>query len=376
MMNIFILLREPFLDKIPSLKNLIWYLSKNGNSITIMSSCETKYPSLSFINPNIRVVYVKKRCRKLEPPTSLKLILKFIKNYILQRPAFCIGGDTYSNLLLGFFKNIFGYKHIYFLLEYPQIVTNSHLQLSNIEKLEIKTIKNAHFIITHDDYHKRFLLDNFKIAEPNVSTLPNATFTEIEKYTSDFLQQRLGIPSNKKIILHSGGLGVWFKCKELAESTKDWPANTLLVFHTSYDVSNEPYYREIISNDYFGKVLFSIKPVSTFELDSLICSANIGIALYSLKHLEYRAELLGLAAGKIGNYLKCGLPVIATRLISFSYLVDYQCGILIDNESEIVNAIEYIHKNYNEYSKNAIICYEKLWEPTQYLESIIRKMTS
>lgn len=46
---------------------------------------------------------------------------------------------------------------------------------------------------------------------------------------SNFLQKRLGV-QGQKIVLHSGGFGKWFKCKELADSTYNWDKNVKLVF--------------------------------------------------------------------------------------------------------------------------------------------------
>ena len=89
-----------------------------------------------------------------------------------------------------------------------------------------------------------------------------------------------------------------------------------MVFHVSHRVEDDKYFEEVYESDYRGKVLFSLNPVSTYELDSLVASADVGIALYSEKELGYRATYMGLAAGKIGNYLKCGVPIIATKLLS------------------------------------------------------------
>ena len=63
---------------------------------------------------------------------------------------------------------------------------------------------------------------------------------------------------------------------------------------------------------------------------------------------------MGLAAGKIGNYLKCGIPVIATKVHSLSYLEDYQCGILIDDPAQINDAINDIVHDYDNYAKKLI----------------------
>ncbi len=331
---------------------------------------DSKYPVVSFSDDNIRFKYVKKRTKIIELPTSIRLSWEFIKYFVNLRPSICIGGDTYGNLLLRSFKRILHFKHICFLLEYPQIITSSHETLSRMEKQDLNVLQKADVIITHDEFHREFLIKNLMIPSDRIMILPNATFTEINYYKSDFLQKRLGLLPDKRIILHSGGLGVWFKSKELAESTVNWPDNTVLVFHTSHKVDDDGYYQEISKKGYNGKVVFSTKPVSTYELDALVCSATIGIALYSKEILGYRAELMGLAAGKIGNYLKCGLPVIATKTLSFQYITDYKCGILVENEPEIAGAIAAILNAYDEFSTNARRCYQELWEPSKYLGTI------
>jgi glycosyltransferase involved in cell wall biosynthesis len=369
-MKFLVLIREPYLDKIPNLKTLIWYLSKENNEIFIISSREEKYPDPSFSNQNIKIILISKRSGKFELPTSLKLGWKFIKIYIRKNPKICIGGDTYGNILLGWFNIFLHFKHIFLMLEYPQVITKSHPQLSTVEKLEIKVLKQADTVITHDDFHKNFLINNLGIQAGKILILPNATFTKIHNYNSDFLHKNLELPVSLRIVLHSGGFGEWFRCKELAKSTDDWPTDFVLVFHTSHNVKNDEYFREIVQNDYKNKVFFSTDPVTTDKLDTLVCSADIGIALYSRVILDYRAELLGLAAGKIGNYLKCGLPIIATRLESFSYISDFECGILINDESEIPNAIKIIIDKYDDFSNNARHCYQELWEPERYLKKI------
>jgi glycosyltransferase involved in cell wall biosynthesis len=111
------------------------------------------------------------------------------------------------------------------------------------------------------------------------------------------------------------------------------------------------------------------------QLDNLVGSADIGIAWYDHDLLGYRAELLGLAAGKIGRYLKNGLPVIARNLPTIKeYLDRYECGICVDRLDEITAAIDTIKNDYERYSKNALRCYEELWKPEPYLQEIQRRI--
>lgn len=365
-----VIIKEPFLDRIPSLKTLLMFLAEKGNTVNILTSVSEKFILNTFSHKNISFIKVRQRTKKIELPTFIKLSIRAFSFLLTNKVNFIIGGDAIGNCIASKLSNVFKIRHLNFQLEFPQIITDKHKKLTKLEKLENKSISNADYVITHDVWHKDFLVKNLGVDSNKILTLPNSSFTPIYKQQSDFLRKRLDISDNDIIILHSGGLGKWFRSKELAESTKSWDNNMKLVFHTSHKLKGDNYF-ESIYNKKYSNVKFSLEPVSTYELDSLIASATIGIAIYSISELDYRAKYMGLAAGKIGNYLKCGIPVIATRLPSLTYIEDFKCGILIDNECDILNAIKKITSDMNFYKQNAYSCYEKLWHPQKSLENIL-----
>lgn len=363
--EVIILTRVPFIDKIPSLKTLIVFLSSHNIHTTIISSRNTTYPSFDFQSGNIDVTLVKEKRLKYGIPTSVRLMIKLAIKYISLRPTYIIGGDGAASQLLYLLSRFLPIKYVNFLLEYPNI---------NNPK-ETKSLTSASFIITHDKWHGNFLFKHYHINISKILYLPNASYTPQYYKRTVFLKNMLNIPPKKNVILHSGGLGVWFLCKELAYSTQGWKEDDVLVFHTSHHVEDTAYYKEMVANlPDKGKVFFSTRPVSNETLDELVASASIGIALYSIEILGYRATYMGLAAGKIGNYLKCGVPVVATRVPSLTYLEEYQCGVLIDDLSEIPKALQTIHENYAKYSENAHKCYSNLWEPSKYLKRIYEEL--
>ncbi|SHF36975.1 Glycosyltransferase involved in cell wall bisynthesis [Bacteroides faecichinchillae] len=361
-MKVTLLLRVPFLDKIPNLKTLVVDLAKRGFDITIISAFNENYPvsDLSGFS-NVKMVLVKQRTKKFELPTSAKLLLATIKNILFSKSIYYIGGDNYASHLLMILKKYFSFTYINFILEYPDI--NKPVELNEIEA--------ANYIITHDHWHAEFISKYCKLRNDQILFLPNSSYTDEHRVHNNYLAECLQIPSDKNIILHSGGLGKWFCSKELAKAAMQWSKDNVLVFHTSHIVEHDSYFQSVkslVSDS--EKVFFSTKPVTNEELDRLVASAKIGIALYSLAELGYRAENMGLAAGKIGNYLKCGIPVIATKVHSLSYLEDYQCGILVDNPFQIIDAINVILQNYDNYAKNSYTCYNALWHPKKYLDKI------
>ena len=368
MKHILLVLREPFLDRIPSLKTLVWFLLNHNHRITLITSESNKFILLSFDHENLQIIKVKQRSKRFESPTTLKLLWKTLSFVLTRRVDYLMGGDAIGNISASKISRLLVKKHIFFMLEYPQIITEKVQCLTRLQRLENKSLEKSDIIITHDKWHKQFLLTHFNLNN-KILLLPNSSFTPEIYMESNFLQMRLGV-QGQKIVLHSGGFGKWFKCKELADSTYNWDKNVKLVFHVSHRVEDDKYFEEVYESDYRGKVLFSLNPVSTYELDSLVASADVGIALYSEKELGYRATYMGLAAGKIGNYLKCGVPIIATKLLSLSYIETYQCGILVEKEKDIASAINKILSNRDMYSKNAYRCYRELWHPESYLKKV------
>lgn len=366
MKKITIVLQSPFLDRIPSLKTLIVYLSNKGHNVKVISSVSPTFPVSDFsMAPGVIQILVKQRQRQFDFPTKVKLLFTCLKDLLFRPSDVYIGGDDGGCCLLNILHKIFKTRYVNFLLEYPDI--NDANQLERID--------NAEVLITHDHWHSDFLKQHCKLEGKKILYLPNASYTEEFHGSSDYLKVRLGIDSDKVIILHSGGLGKWFMCKELAELAKGWGREKVLVFHTSHNVEQDAYYidmKKVIEGQ--KNILFSMKPVPNDELDSLVASATIGIALYSVEELSYRAEYMGVAAGKIGNYLKCGIPVIVNRLPSLSYIEEYKCGILIDNLNDIEKAIDTIMCNYLEYQKGAYQCYNELWYPKHYLEQIEKQL--
>ena len=365
-MKVSIVLRSPFLDKIPSLKNLIIYLAEHGAKVKVISTIDINYPQTIFSNRNIKVINSVVRTKKMQLPTMVGLTCNVIKDIFFDKSDLYIGGDAQSCKLLYDLRSLRKFLFWDFLLEYPE--------LDDIKDKLV--LKSASKIITHDQWHSDFLNRNFGTSDSQFLYLPNSTFTKEVHTDSKFLHQRLGLNENQHIILHSGGLGKWFLCQEFAQATRKLREDAIVVFHTSHNTTGTSYFKDIQSEVINNKlpVKFSLQPVSDEELDNLVASATIGTAFYSVDILGYKAENMGVAAGKIGNYLKCGVPVICTNLPSLQYIRDYGCGILIDSFDQLNEAIDKTLSNLDEYKANAYTCYEELWEPTAYLKKIYKSI--
>lgn len=93
------------------------------------------------------------------------------------------------------------------------------------------------------------------------------------------------------------------------------------------------YLTEIINTKFSDLITFIvIKQVSNYEVPSYIASADVAFAIRSQKF-----SMKGVSPIKLGEYLLCGIPVIATSGIGDTdfILEGQECAFIIDNENKI-----------------------------------------
>ena len=372
-------MRVPFIDKIPGLRSLLHYLSENGYKIELLCPTDDKYLAPSFLNENLTFAEVTRDLHILgfhiRIPTTVKLFLEGRQTSIKSR-SFCIlGADKFGIIVATGIAKTRRLPLASFCVEFPAIRGEKSSKLKLHDYLEHVCLRSSDLVITQDWHHASLLTKEIGVEQERIVILPNSSRGLARRIESNWLSDRFGIPPDSLIILHSGGLGRWFECQELARATKAWSESWRLVFHTSLKVEGEPYLQTVRQEADGAKVIFSTNPVPANELDQLVSSAHIGVALYSVEELGYRAELMGLAAGKIGNYLKCGLPVVATDIPTLrSYIEEYRCGICVKGADEVKYAIECIMKDYDAYSENAVKCWNEVWEPDKYCSIIADRL--
>lgn len=376
-MKLIVIHKEPFMDRVPNLKSFILYAAQNNHEILLLTTKSRKFPEPSFLSGNIRYIAIRERTRLFQLPTFIRfnlLCISVLISMMFKKYKLILAG--HSALVLGCMISIIRLKnYCSFIIEYPELSLYKDGRLSFFEKLENRGIRESLFLITHDALHADFIGKYLEIKDLKFVTIPNGTLGRAAVSESRFLHERLGLSVDRKIVLHSGGFGRWFDSKSLAIKSANLPSGYRLVFHLSHNVMDDDYYKEYVrERDVSDKSLFSMSPVAANELDKLISSAAIGIAWYSTDVLGYRATMLGLAAGKVGNYLKCGIPVIVPDYDSLRYISEYSCGKQISDLNQLNDAITEIDNNYHAYSENALRCYNNLWSPEIYCSSLLSEL--
>ena len=124
--------------------------------------------------------------------------------------------------------------------------------------------------------------------------------------------------------------------------------------------------RLLIHNEYF----------TNEEVSDFISNFEIGFCFYNFEISWINSyNYITAPSGKLFKYLAAGVPVVGSNILGFSFVNEFNCGVLINelNEAEIRAAILKIRENYSFYVSNAIAAakhfsFDKAIKP--YLEYI------
>ena len=120
-----------------------------------------------------------------------------------------------------------------------------------------------------------------------------------------------------------------------------------------------------------GNAIFSLNPVNFQEIDKIFLSADIGLVGYN-KYYGGGRENLHKASGKLSNFLRCGVPVIALDLPGYREMFsNYNCGEVFSHFDQIESLIEKIFNDYPVYQNEAFRCFKEEFEFSQFFNPFI-----
>lgn len=345
----------------PSLINTSKLLSKNGYFVDIITLKIDESIPYKLNNPKICIYFSPWK----KPKTSLKIIFNLIiytftaitvlknKNY---KCIIAVDPDgLISATVAGILKRT---PTIYYSLELYISDEKKGIRRRIKKYLERFCHKFAKFTIIQDENRAKVLIEENKLHNPEIIIVPNSAMGRIKEIIkTDYLKKRFNIKSGSLTLLQAGGIADWNRSLELVQSARSWPKNWILVLHGKCE--DNIYLNKIKNNISPGKVILSLSPVQYEQLDELIQSADIGLALYQIRGINF----FHMASGKIFHYMKNGLPVITMNFPNLMEIVEKnRCGKCIKDENEIVKAAKSILGNYKSYSYNAWKSYNEKYE--------------
>jgi glycosyltransferase involved in cell wall biosynthesis len=361
------------LELVPSIKTIAIALADYGYKIDlyVAENLHSPKPRIDHANVILNILPWKQRHVYEQVPLLLAVFSIWAFSLCIRKPYLCYIGagirGLYTSALLSAFTRV---PFIYHSLElYPSWESKSLAQ--RISKfLERWSNRLASFTIIQDEERACLLAQDNNIPIENIVIIPNAPMGEAEHKRSNYLHKKLSIPENKKIILYAGNIFAPYSMSlELVQAAQYWPEDWVLVLHNNLIVDAE-YYIQLQKSDKNGRVMFSRDPVPYEELEDLVSSADIGLALY--KPTDANMLHVGLSSGKLMHYLKCGVPVIVNDLPGLKDVVDrYECGLCVQDVREVGNAVKLIFSDYNRYIERALLAFNNSFKAEIYLPHLL-----
>ena len=158
---------------------------------------------------------------------------------------------------------------------------------------------------------------------------------------------------------------------KFAKASKSWRDEFKLVLHEREKRCPEENFIRYVSELSEGKVLLSLEPVSFDRMDEVFSSAHVGLIAYDKKYGGGR-ENAHKASGKLGQYLKCGIPVVALDLPGYKEMFEeYKCGLVFNDFGQIEKCIQTILDDYDTYCKESIRCFQEEFDFKKYFNPLL-----
>lgn len=228
-----------------------------------------------------------------------------------------------------------------------------------LKRREIELSRLAEFVIIQDVERAGILSVENGIPLDRFVFAPNAPVGPAHRDDSaKCWHEMFSLPSTAKVLLHAGDIGVWTGIDGIVRSAAQLPKDWVLVLHTKYDTGISSRVAALMEIADDSKVFFSLKPVPRRIYGSLVDSADAGVVFYvptpTSSYTMTNIRVIGLSSGKVANYLRAGLPVIANSECTLGPLAEAEgFGVCVDSGSEIGLAVERIATDYNAFSDRA-----------------------
>lgn len=218
--------------------------------------------------------------------------------------------------------------------------------------LEMIACKNLKFWVTQDEVRATCLKVENKLNDDNKILIPiGSPPNSNDKNHKTRLRDLINIPINKKVAILMGSLSNWTMAPEIINNLRMWPSDWVLLVHHRYGNAE----RELDKICQNWRELHNIKLYTSkhaaedfSEMDHILDGINCGIALYKSipghRYLGKNLENIGMASGKISEYLRHGVPVITNRIgIMADNIENNNLGVVITNISHLPNALDGLH---------------------------------
>jgi len=232
-------------------------------------------------------------------------------------------------------------------------------------------IRRANFRIVNDEYRIDLLRDYASLQEHDRIIVYPGCFFEPPK-ANNYLKpkkEHWGFPSEAFVIGSSGGFNL--------TAGADWLLNSIRDMEDIYGVIQP----------------LGVTPLSMFLMESLECrdrlfiqkerlgwleawkiaaGFDIGLSIYTNPAPQF--QKMGISSNRLCMLIAMGVPVIASVQESFTFLEEYDCGILVESFDDFKLAIQEIRTKHNFMKDNCKKCLVEYIRPKKRFETLLQNL--
>lgn len=226
--------------------------------------------------------------------------------------------------------------------------------------IERRAARRARLTIEHDAARRELLIADLGVDPYRVAIVPNAPRGPAAWRPSDYLHRRLGLEPGTRIVLSPGSLSEFFATSLVVEAAQYLLPPWRCVVHSAQPrLQDDPYIQHLIASNKSGRAVFSLSPIPYRQIDALLGSASVGLALYS-SQVGQNTSAVGLASGKLSHFLKLGIPVIVSPLPGLADFVRrHGVGEVLEAAQQLPDLIERIESDEEGYRRRALACFDE-----------------
>jgi hypothetical protein len=238
------------------------------------------------------------------------------------------------------------------------------------------SIRKADFSIVNDVHRIELLREYARLSSTKEVVVYPGCFVETPSIDEDIESTKngWGLPRDAFVIGSSGGFNL--------TAGADWLLDSIQEINDIYAVIQPLGVSELSlllmeRLPYSDRIYVQKNRLSWNEAWKQARGFDIGLSIYSNPAPQF--QHMGISSNRLCMFIAMGVPVIASRQKSFSFLEKYNCGVLVSNLSEFIDAIHTIRNSHVQMKENCQVCLEEYIRPAEkfkHLFSMINHLGS
>lgn len=380
-----ILFFEGYIGNAPTVVNIAEYFRRKGWNVEIHTNTPVDFVTVGSVAANWRILshphFRRTRWKRIAFGLLYRLgiaktaALAEIADFFLyfraaswkSRAETLTIGIDFRGLITSWLASIIVRREYIFLSLENDPVPDSGLLQPLVKMVAKRALQGAKCVIIQDQDRFETMSRFFDHRHEAVFLQPNSPYSGGMPAIagSNHLREALQIDAAEypHIVLQPGMISDAVCSKDLVKGFSRLAGGFALVYHAANPgMVCRTYLDQLRAEDHSRSLFLSLSPVGLSEIDRVFSSATIGAAFY--RDISANFSQIAMASGKLGYFLKNGVPVLTSNQASFCRLISrYRVGVVVNDPTDSVElryAIDRILSDYDDFRLRCRSCYTEL----------------